>query len=274
MNKVIYFLFTLLLSVSYAKGQTHEELFEKALDYIESKDYENAESSLKQALKQEPANPTNSLLFMNLGTVQRNLGKYDEALVSYSAAMDKFPNKNKLLHSRAALLCEMGLYDDALADYGTILESDAIDKEALYSRALIYMANNDLEKAQNDFDKILMLSINNWQALEGKAIILKRQGKWSEAEELLTDAVFNNKSRGNLYAHRAECHVALGQLGRAQEDLQKATELKYEEPFLYIVWGKLRLQQYDKRAAKESFMKAKELGANEKMIEELLIYCK
>ena len=274
MNKIVFLLLFSFLSLSHMEGQTQEELFGKALDYLEAEDYVNAEDYLKQALRQEPTNPANSLLLMNLGTVQRNLGKHDEALMSYTAAMSKFPDRKKLLHIRAALLCEMEKYDEALKDYDAILSLDESDKDALYCRALINMTNSKPEEAHKDFDKLLSINPKNWQASEAKATMLKLQGEWHEAEEVLTDAIYNNKSQGRLYAHRAECYVALRKLGTAQADLSKAKELEYNDSYLYIVWGKLRLQQYDKRAAKESFSKAKELGADEKVVEELLLYCK
>ena len=41
-----------------------------------------------QALKLEPKNAKNALLFSNLGLVQRRLGEFDKALESYSFALN------------------------------------------------------------------------------------------------------------------------------------------------------------------------------------------
>jgi Putative Zn-dependent protease, contains TPR repeats len=110
----------------------------RAMDYIEMKDYAAAEQALKAALRKEPANPNNIMLMVNLGTIQRNLGEYEEALISYNVAIERYPDRAFLKHSRAALYCDMGRYDDAMKDYNTVLLNDPKDIEALYRRGLLH----------------------------------------------------------------------------------------------------------------------------------------
>lgn len=266
---LLSFAFTALLS-----AQTYQELAERAADYTEQKDYAAAEQALKAAMRKEPANPNNTLLLVNLGTVQRNLGKYEEALVSYNVAIGKYPDVIYLLHSRAALFCEMNRFNDALKDYTTIIESKPNDVEALYRRGLIYMSNKLPVSAEEDFKKITELEPDNLLGQSAQAMLMKRQGEWEKAEELYTDLIYKNKTNGNLYFNRAECYLQMKKLARMQEDLMKASEYGYNEYPLFILRGQLRLAQYDKRLAKEDFLKALELGADEKVIEDLLRLCK
>ena len=65
-------------------AQTYQQLSEKAIECIEKDSFHRAEELLLQALKLEPKNAKNALLFSNLGLVQRRLGEYDKALESYS----------------------------------------------------------------------------------------------------------------------------------------------------------------------------------------------
>lgn len=67
-----------------------------------------AEELLLQALKLEPKNAKNALLFSNLGLVQRRLGEFDKALESYSFALNFAPLAVPILLDRAAIYMEMG----------------------------------------------------------------------------------------------------------------------------------------------------------------------
>lgn len=59
-------------------AQTYQQLSEKAIEYIEMDSLSKAEELLLQALKLEPKNAKNAMLFSNLGLVQRRLGEYDK----------------------------------------------------------------------------------------------------------------------------------------------------------------------------------------------------
>lgn len=268
---------TIILFISIVlplSAQTYEDLINRAMDFVEQKDDINAEIALKEAMRKEPANPNNTMLMVNLGTVQRNLGKFDEALLSYTISIDKYPNVIFVRHNRAALYCEMERYDDAMKDYNAILVIEPDNVEALYRRALLNLNGKNLLAAEEDFDKILKIEPHNLQAQSGLVMIMKRRSEWVEAEKAYTDLIYKHKTNGELYFNRAECYFQMKKLARTQEDISKALELGYKEPHLYILRGQLRLAQFDKSMAKEDFLKAKELGADEKIVNELLLFCK
>lgn len=60
----------------------------------------------EEALKLEPANMRNSMLFSNLGTVQHRLGKIDKAIESYTLGLNLAPYSVTILLNRAALYLE------------------------------------------------------------------------------------------------------------------------------------------------------------------------
>ena len=69
-----------LLACFQLSAQTYDELILQAMDAVEKDSLHQAEVLLKQAMKQEPANMRNALLFSNLGTIQRRMGRNKEAL--------------------------------------------------------------------------------------------------------------------------------------------------------------------------------------------------
>lgn len=272
--KIIIGIFLLFAVTFNLSAQTYEEMVSKAMDFAEQRDYIGAELTLKTAMRKEPDNPGNIILLVNLGTFQRNLGKLEEALISYNAAIAKFPNPKLLLHNRAALYCEMNKLDNALIDYSTLIIDNPKDIEALYRRGLIFIAQNSLLNAENDFNKIVEIEPDNLQAKSSLAMLLKREGKWVEAEVAYTYLLSKNKVNAELYLNRAECYLQMDKLGKAIDDLGKASTYGYNDYPLYILRGQVRLAQYDKVSAREDFNKAKTLGADEATVEQLLKLCK
>ena len=75
----------------HLSAQTYDELITRAMNAVERDSLYQAEAWFKKALQLEPANMRNALLFSNLGTVQRRMGKDKEALESYSLALNLTP---------------------------------------------------------------------------------------------------------------------------------------------------------------------------------------
>lgn len=263
-----------LLFVCSLSAQTYADMVARAMDYVEKEDYQAAEGALLSALRKEPANPNNAMLMVNLGTIQRNLGKLEEALLSYDVAVQKYPNAPFPRHNRAALYCEMERFDDAMKDYNTILLIDDKDIEALYRRGLLNLNNKNLFAAEEDFEKIIELEPTNLSGKAGLAMIMKRRGEWEPAEKVYSELISEHKANADLYINRAECYLQLKKLARCSDDIAKALELGYNEAYLYILRGQLRLAQYDKLTAKTDFLKAKELNADATVIDEMLHLCK
>ena len=69
MVRIIIALFFCFPAVTFA--QTYQQLSERAIECIEKDSLPQAEELLLQALKLEPKNAKNALLFSNLGLVQR-----------------------------------------------------------------------------------------------------------------------------------------------------------------------------------------------------------
>ena len=115
MVRIIIALLFCFPAVTFA--QTYQQLSERAIECIEKDSLPQAEELLLQALKLEPKNAKNALLFSNLGLVQRRLGEFDKALESYSFALNFAPLAVPILLDRAAIYMEMGKTDRAYTDY-------------------------------------------------------------------------------------------------------------------------------------------------------------
>ena len=108
----------------------------------------------------EPGNARNALLFSNLGTVQKRMGKTDEAIESYTMALNITPYSTAMLLNRASLYLDKGLTDKAYLDYCNVIDLLPENQEARMFRAYIYMQRRQYTEA-------VLTIMRCWQRMSG-----------------------------------------------------------------------------------------------------------
>lgn len=270
--KVKIILFSVCLFISgLLNAQTYEELIEISFDYLDKDDLLAAEESLKAAMKLEPGNPANYALLTNLGTIQRRQGKKEEAVVSYTAALSRHPDNIMILENRASLYAELGEIEKATADYTVLLLKDPIHLEALYSRGILYLQQKDFIRAEQDFDKMLEVNDKTVKGRLGHAILEKLRGNYDESERIFNYLISEMPREWLLYEGRADLYFMMSKNGRAMADINKVfAEVKEPTASMYVLRGKIKLALYERESAVKDFTKAKELGYDAEVIDELL----
>ena len=245
----------------YAQNET--DLLSLSFDYIEQNKLDSAEIILKTVLKNNPDDPLNPFLLNNLGTIQRKMGKLDEALVSYNAALSQHPSHPVFLESRASLFIEMGHAQNAIIDYSNLLNNNPNNEEALYQRGLLYLQIKNTEYAEADFRKMLELNPNGLYARRGFASLAKFRGDYVEAEKIYNYLLDKEPEDFNLYAGRAELYLLMEKPGKAYSDVNRAIRLVGENsknPYLYVIRYRAKLLLHEKESALNDLKKAIELG--------------
>jgi tetratricopeptide (TPR) repeat protein len=244
-------------------AQSETNLVSKAFDYIERNQLDSAEIALKTVLKNQPDNPVNPFLLNNLGAIQRRLGKFNDALESYTAALGEFPKQPVFLESRASLFAEMGQAQNAILDYSTLLDENPGNEEARYQRGLLYLQIKNTDLAEADFKRILELNPNSLYARRGFASMAKIRGDYDEAEKIYAYLLSKDPEDYNLYAGRAELYLLMKKPGKAYDDINKAIRLagdKQPNPYLYVIRYRVKLLLHEKDGALEDWKKAVALG--------------
>ena len=94
MRRILIVIFShLIIATSYADN--YQQMIDSSYVAIEADSLVKAEVYLKKAMRIEPANPNNYILLSNLGTIQRTLGKHDDAILSYSSALMLAPKSDR-----------------------------------------------------------------------------------------------------------------------------------------------------------------------------------
>lgn len=246
--------------MSPSKAQTYDELIDKAMDAVEQDSLLQAENFFKEALRLEPANMRNALLFSNLGTIQRRMGKKKEALESYSLALNKTPYSVTMLLNRASLLLEMDYLDRAYKDYCDVLDIDKTNPEALMYRAYIYMKRRQYQEARLDYRSYLEIKPGDKNARLGMALVNQKAGRFQEALEEFNRLIVDFSEDISLLKGRAELEVEMNTLDLALLDLENASKLTPNDPEIYVMCGDIYLLQGKNREAYVAFEKAIKLG--------------
>ena len=251
-------------------AQTYDELIARAMDAVEKDSLYQAETLFKQALQKEPANMKNALLFSNLGTIQRRMGRNKEALESYSLALNLTPYSITMLLNRASLYLELDYLDKAFVDYCEVIDRDAKNEEALQFRAYIYMRRRQYQEARSDYQNLLEISPDDKTARIGMAMVNQKLQRYREALEEFNRLIVDYPKDASLLKARAELEVEANSMEMALLDLENAAKLTPNDAEIYVMCGEIYLAQGMKREAYVAFEKAIELGVPRPQLQDKL----
>lgn len=270
MKKKIRLFVMAVLACIRLSAQTYDEWISRAMDAVEKDSLYQAEEAFKKALQLEPSNMRNALLFSNLGTVQRRMGKNEEALESYSLALNLTPYSITMLLNRASLYLEMNYWDKAYLDYCNVIDLDADNPEALQFRAYIYMHRRQYQEAKNDYQRLLEAKPGDKTARIGMAMVNQKMLRYRESLEELNRLIVDYPRDASLLKARAELELDMNTFDLALLDLENAAKLTPDDADIYVMCGEIYLAQGRKREAYVAFEKAIELGVPRPLLQDKL----
>lgn len=183
--------------------------------------------------------PHNALLFSNLGLVQRKLGRYNDAVESYTYALNIAPLAVPILLNRAAIYLEQGMQDKAYVDYCQVMDVDKKNTEALLMRAYIYMLRRDYKGARLDYQRLLEIDPKNYNGRLGLATLEQKEGKFRESLDLLNQLLVEFPEDAVLYVARADVERDMKHEDLALVDLDEAIRLAPNSVDAYLLRGYL-----------------------------------
>lgn len=270
-----YLLFAMFcLSFIGINAQSYKELYEKAMKYENIDSLNQAEKYYKQALKIDPSNVHNGMIFANMARTQRSLKRFDDAAQSYDYAANLLPRSIPILMDRAFLSLEMGKIDKAYLDYCTVLDIDKKNIDALLNRAYLEYSKGNYKESLSDYNRLLEIEPHNKAAKIGLVVLFQREKKCKEALELINSLVITTLDDAELYALRAAIEKDLNYIDLSLNDLDKAILLVPNYANAYLLRGEILLLQNKKDQAKINFEKAIEFGFSRADLQEQLKSCK
>lgn len=246
---------------------------ERAIECIEKDSLPKAEELLLQALKLEPKNAKNALLFLTWDW-------YSVAWVSLIKRWSlilctEFCSFGSSYFTRPCrYLYGNGKTDRAYTDYCQVLDEDKQNKEALLMRAYIYVLRRDYPAARIDYNRLLELDPQSYSGRLGLATLEQKEGKFRESLEILNKMITATPDDATLYIARADVEREMKHEDLALVDLEEAIRLDAASADAYLLRGNIYLAQKKKGLAKADFEKAISLGVPPADLHEQLKQCK
>lgn len=217
------------------------ELADSARYYIGKELWSEAARCTREALRLEPANPGNPMLFCNLGLATGMEGKIGEAMQCFDISLSRAPRSVPVLTAKAKIQIKASDTDGAGETIDTILAIDSVAEWPLQTRGLLRMRAKDYRGAFDDFKRLAGSYPDNSWGPGGLAKCMELQGYTSEAVGYYEEAIRRTSAEDE---DRVEFQLGLienlGHLGRLTEALTVAKTAIEENPHdgrLYLLRG-------------------------------------
>ena len=226
------------ISSDYSK---YLQLADSARHYISLEKWADAARCTRAALRLDPANVGNVLLFNNLGLAAGMEGKIGEAMQCFEIALSRAPKSIPVLTSKAKIQIKASDPEGAMETLDTILDLDSLAEWPLQTRGLLRMRASDYKGAFHDFSRLAKHYTENTWGPGGLAKCMEMQGYPSEAAGYYSDAIKRTRPDDE---DRVEFQLGLienlGHTGKLTEALETAKEAIAEHPHegrLYLLRG-------------------------------------
>ena len=271
---VFFYIYSCCCLLISAQQVTYQSLFDKAMSYVKEDSLQQAEMYFRDAMKMEPTNPHNALIFSNIGNIQTRAGMRKKAIESYSLALNTMPDLAEAIRQRAALYMQENDYDKAFIDYCHLLDIDANDTEALLYRAFIYKNRRNYRQARADYESLLRIKPDHVEGNLGLALLDQKEKRFREAMDIINLLVERNAENSLFYAVRADIEVDMDKPDLALFDLSEAIKWNSSNSDNYIVRAQIYINQREKTLAKKDLDKAVSLGVPKPSLKDLYDACK
>ncbi|KAF7722367.1 DnaJ sub C member 3 [Apophysomyces ossiformis] len=164
-------------------------------------------------------------------------GKYDDALMSYDAAILKDPENYLSYYKRATAYLSLGRTHAAVEDFSKILRLKPDFNQVLIQRARIYVKTGEFGLAAKDLEKYLAAQPNDNEATTLLATVIDAEKQAEQAEnerqaghydnciQLISDIIATAPQKARFRLTRAHCHLSKGEVEEAVGDLTRVAYL-------------------------------------------------
>ncbi|MCM1297019.1 MAG: tetratricopeptide repeat protein [Muribaculaceae bacterium] len=253
---------------------TYYLLADSAQYFIGREQWSEASRCIREALRLEPANVGNVMLFSNLGLATGMEGKYGEAIQCFDIALSRAPESIPVLTSKAKIQLLSSDTDGALTTIDYILSLDSMAQWPRQTRGLLRLRQKDFREAYDDFSFLSKKFPENPWGAAGMAKCMEAQGRPTEAAGYYRDAIQCSSAEDE---DRVEFQLGLienlghsGQLSEALEVAKDAIALHPHEGRLYLLRGWIKQKLLIYREAEADKKLAIDYGVDPQLIEQFL----
>ena len=206
------------LEINNAYGEAY---YTRGIVYFEQGDFEASYADMTSAID----NGVNTAAVYNdRGSCSRMLGKFSDALVDYTKAIEREP-KAMYYCNRASIYSKLGQEEDAVSDYTQAIIADSRYYKAYNGRGVVKANQGKYEDAINDFTLCLDIEPSYTSALSNRGIAYYKINEYAKSVDDFDAAIRAEPHNGNTYMYRGNVKEMMRDKQGAVEDWKKASSL-------------------------------------------------
>ncbi|CEP11936.1 hypothetical protein [Parasitella parasitica] len=203
-----------LFPYSVLGDKTIQQHLSEGNEYLTSGKFNDALISFDAAIRQEP---DNYLTYFKRATAYLSLGRNSAATDDFTTILNLKPDFDKALMERARIYAKEGQFESALADLK------------------VYMANHPNDKGAEN----LLNAVNMAESAVNQASVEKEKGDYEKCISLVTSASRTAPMFSKARLLRAQCHVAKGEIDEAAGDFARVAQLNPSDPNILMLLSKI-----------------------------------
>lgn len=269
--RLLTFLTTIIVCAFLTEAQTltatYVELADSADYYIKRELWKDAERVTVAALRHEPANKSNYLLWSNLGIVRTQLNDYEGAMQAYEVGLASAPKSTTLLTNRARTQLTFNHPEEAFADLDAALAVDSLLQWPLKMRGLLKVQFADSNGALRDFKLYLEHYPNEAIIAEGMGEAEAMLGNYTTAREHFLEGIKLDETDSECTEKLLLLAFSQNKLADEEPILTEAIRKWPRNPLLYLYRGVIHKNRYQNKEAEIDKKLAIDYGADPQTVE-------
>ena len=198
-------------------------------------------------------------VYNNRGIAHIKQDKLEQAIVSFSKAIELDPDYVNAYCNRGAVYYYKGEYKKAIIDYNKAIELNQRHVITYNNRGVAYDNKGEQEKAIGDFTRAIEIKSDYTDAYNNRGNAYGNKGEYDRAITDYTKAIELDSEFANAYHNRGNAYGNKGEYNRAITDYTKAIELDSEFANAYHNRGVAYYSKNDFNQAIKDSTKAIEL---------------
>ena len=203
MKKIIGIFVALIILSPTIYAQSSTELFQK---YYDEKNYEEA---VKYAPAAASENPRNLDMMTKIGTIYRELEKYDSAYVYFKRAYDIKDNDTKVVQNYALSLADIKNFPEAVKIINQGIKRDKNNYQYHLTASEIYIKADSLSQAELSINRAKEIDPNNPQSYIALGNIYFARRVYELARQNYEEAILKDSSNIEAHSKLAESYYWL-----------------------------------------------------------------
>lgn len=229
---------------------------------------EVAETVATQVLEKNQASQSEQAhLYYQRASARMRLGKLEDALSDYNAALQRDSKHLGALLDLANAYASAGRDSEALGAYNRAITAAPNNPNVLHSRGTFLLGAGELQPAVDDFTKALQTDPKWFYALNDRGFARMHLGNPVEAERDYTESLKIDPDQTVVYALRGTARLAQGNLNGAMEDQTAALKRSPNDPALRASLGFTRYFSKDYEGALREFDEVVALDPNARFLD-------